>query len=137
MLPPMTKGYDENKNRVAELASFGKDLARRARSKCELCESAGVALAVHEVVPAEKVPSVERCAFLCAECAKQMSDPRRFENGEHWRCLAKTVWSEIPAVQVLALRGLRRMADSQAWAREAVQEIYVDAEVEVWADASE
>ncbi len=30
------------------LSSFGKDLARRARSKCELCESAGVPLSVFE-----------------------------------------------------------------------------------------
>ena len=133
----MAKGFEQNQNRVAELTSFGKDLARRSRSKCELCENGGVALEVFEVPPAEKFPRIERCAFLCECCVRQMADPRRFELGEQWRCLAQTVWSEIPAVQVLAVRGLRRLAESEAWARSALEEVFVDPEVEAWIDEGE
>ncbi len=134
MVAPMAKGFEENRNRVAELTSFGKDLARRARSKCELCETSGVPLQVFEVPPTEKFPRVERCAFLCESCSRQIDDERRFVADEQWRCVAQTVWSEIPAVQVLALRVLRRLQESQAWARETLEEVFVDPEVEAWAD---
>lgn len=133
----MAKGFEENRDRVAELTSFGKDLARRARSKCELCETGGVSLEVFEVPPTEKFPRVERCAFLCENCVRQMGDRRKFEIGEHWRCLAQTVWSEIPSVQVLAVRGLRRLADSESWARSTLEDIYLDPEVEAWVEEGE
>ena len=134
MVAPMGKGFEENRNRVAELASFGKDLARRARSKCELCETGGVPLQVFEVPPREKFPRVEHCAFLCESCSRQIEEERHFVADEQWRCVAKTVWSEIPAVQVLALRVLRRLQKSQAWAQDTLEEVFVDAEVEAWAD---
>ena len=35
MLRSMGKGYEENQARLALLQSFGKDLARRAKSTCE------------------------------------------------------------------------------------------------------
>ena len=133
----MAKGFEENRNRVAELTSFGKDLARRTRSKCELCENGGVSLEVFEVPPVEKFPRVERCAFLCENCVRQMEDRRRFEVGEQWRCLAQAVWSEIPSVQVLAVRGLRRLAESEAWARSSLEDVYLDPEVEAWVDEAE
>jgi protein PhnA len=133
----MAKGFQENQKRVAELGSFGKDLARRARSKCELCETGGLALKVFEVPPVEKFPRIERCAFLCENCALQMGETRRFVEGEHWRCLAQTVWSEVPALQVLAVRGLRRLAGSQAWARSALEDVYLDPEVEAWVEEGE
>ena len=133
----MAKGFEENRIRVAELTSFGKGLARRARSKCELCENGSVPLQVFEVPPVEKFPRVERCAFLCENCVRQMGDRRRFEIGEHWRCLAQTVWSEIPSVQVLAVRGLRRLADSEAWARSTLEDVFLDPDVEAWADEAE
>ena len=129
----MAKGYEINQARVGELASFGKDLARRAHSKCELCETAGVKLSAFEVPPVPALPEFDRCVFLCDRCREQTENSRRFEPGEHWRCLTQTVWSEVPAVQVLAVRLLRRQADTQAWARETLDGAFLDPEVEEWA----
>ena len=132
----MAKGYEVNQARVGALASFGKDLARRARSKCELCETSGVSLSTFEVPPVPAEPELERCLLLCDRCHEQAENPKRFEPGEHWRCLTQTMWSELPAVQVMAVRLLRKQADSQDWAREALEEIYLDPEVEEWASVT-
>ena len=129
----MAKGYQENKERMAALSFFGKDLARRARSKCELCESSGVSLSVCEVSPVPSgPPEIERCIFICDSCREQFLNPKKFEAGEKWRCLAQTVWTEEPAIQVAAVRLLKRQADSQAWAREALDGLFLEEEIEEW-----
>ena len=133
----MAKGFQENQERVARLAGLGKDLARRARSKCELCEAAGVSLKIYEVPPVPAEPDFDRCLMLCGDCHSAAENPRRFEPGERWRCLAQTIWSEVPAAQVMALRLLRRQAATQPWAREALEEAYVDPEIEAWAEKGE
>ncbi len=129
----MAKGYQENKERTATLSMFGKDLARRARSKCELCEASGVSLSVCEVPPVPSgMPEIERCVFICDSCREQFLNPKKFKPGEQWRCLAQTVWTEVPAIQVAAVRLLKRQADSQAWAREALDGLFLDEEIEEW-----
>lgn len=134
----MAKGYQANQERRGILTSFGKELARRSRSKCELCEAAGVALAVYEVPPEPSGdPEIERCVFICDNCSNQSENPKRFQPGEHWRCLAQTVWSETPAIQVLATRLLKRQEKSQAWAREALDGLFLDEELEEWVTKAE
>lgn len=129
----MAKGYDINQERVAALTSFGKELARRAKSRCELCGAAGVKLSIFEVPPVPKEPDVSRCLFLCDDCREQADSPKRFKGGEHWRFLTQALWSELPAAQVLAVRLLRRQADAQDWAREALEEAWLDPAIEEWA----
>ena len=48
----MAKGYDGNQARIEALSLLGKDLARRAKSKCELSGESGVPLKTYEVEPA-------------------------------------------------------------------------------------
>lgn len=126
----MAKGREEHEARVAALNAFGKDLARRAKSKCELCERAGERISIYEVPPVSREPEFERCLLLCGDCLEQASEPKRFRPGEHWRVLAGQAWSENPMVQVMAVRLLRRQAASQDWARSALGELYLDEDVE-------
>ncbi len=129
----MAKGLDKHRERMAALSFFGKDLARRCKSKCELCESAGVKLAPYEVEPVPTgEPVFENCIMICESCTEQVGEIKKFRAGEHWRCLAEVVWGEIPAVQVVAVRLLKRQADTQAWARETLEGLYLDEEVEEW-----
>lgn len=129
----MAKGYETNQERLAVLSSFGKDLARRAKSRCELCEASGVKLSIYEVPPVPREPDFGICAFLCENCLEQADHPKRFVAGESWRFLTQSLWSEVPAIQALSLRLLRRQADSQAWAREALEDAWVDPAIEEWA----
>lgn len=125
----MAKGKEVHQARQAALQSYGKDLARRARSKCELCERAGESLRIFEVPPVPKDPDFDRCLMLCADCADQSEDPRAFRPGPHWRFLAEQAWSGNPLVQVLAIRLLRRQSAREDWAREALDTLDPDDEL--------
>ncbi|MCF6310940.1 MAG: hypothetical protein L3J39_00670 [Verrucomicrobiales bacterium] len=128
----MSKGFETHQLRQQNLASLGKDLARRAKSKCELCEKGGVKLRTYEVPPLSTDPELGRCLLLCEHCFEQVSEPKRFKAGEQWRCLAQVLWSEEPAVQVVAARLLARQQSSQSWAAEALQQVWLAPEIEDW-----
>jgi protein PhnA len=44
------------------------------------------------------------------------------------------VWSEIPAVQVVAWRMLQELAKREDWAREALESVFLDPDVQEWAE---
>ncbi len=130
----MAKGFEKHKARQDALTRLGRTLARRASSSCELCGESGVPLAAFEVPPIPEEPDADRCAFSCEPCTRDMvseksPDPRR------WRLLEHTMWSDVPAVQVMAVRLLRRLARThEAWAHDALEELYLDPAVEEWVD---
>ena len=117
----MARGKQEHEARTAVLNSFGKELARRAKSKCELCERGGERLAIFEVPPVTREPDLGRCLLLCGDCLAA---------GEHWRFLAEQAWSGNLMVQVMAVRLLRRQGAAQHWAREALDGLFLDEEVD-------
>ena len=133
----MAKGREDHEARISHRSSFGKDLARRAKSRCELCNAAGEKLEVFEVPPEQAVPGIERCVLLCHSCIEQIVDMRKFEPGEQWRFLQQAAWSEIPAVQVLAVRLLKRQPAKEDWARESLEGLFLDEEIEDWVTEAE
>lgn len=53
----------------------------------------------------------------------------------HWKILERSMWSEIPAIQVLSWRMLNRLrADS--WAADLLEIFYLPEDHEAWAKAS-
>lgn len=116
---------------MAQLSALGKDLTRRSGAKCELCEASGQALRVYEVPPAADIPEISQCVFVCGTCAEQLENPKRMDP-DHWRCACQTIWSEVPAVQVVAARVLDRLGKTQMWAREALDDVYFEEDVEAW-----
>lgn len=128
----MGKGYDIHQSRIAALQSIGKNLARRAKSKCELTGAAGVKLLPYEVPPVSAEPDLERTLLVSEACHEVLDNPKLLA-GRQWNCLAEVVWSEMPAVQVLAWRMLSRLAQREDWAREVIEEVFLDPEVEAWA----
>ncbi len=131
----MGKGYDMHQARVSALQALGKDLARRAKSKCEITGAAGVPLRAYEVPPVSAEPELERILLLSEACHEVLESPKRLA-GREWQCLAEVVWSESPAVQVVAWRMLHRLAQREDWAREVLEELFLDPEVEAWAKAA-
>jgi protein PhnA len=53
----------------------------------------------------------------------------------HWRCLNESMWSEIPAVQVLSWRMLNRLK-SNGWASDLLDMLYLDDVTLAWAKAT-
>lgn len=131
----MGKGYDGNQVKKNRLNFLGKDLVRRSRAKCELCEADGVRLTAFEVAPESDAVTADQCLFLCDTCREQIDKPKRMV-ADHWRCLNNAIWSEIPVVQVMSARMLKRLA-KEHWAEELLEQAYFEEEVEQWIAAAE
>jgi protein PhnA len=129
----MGKSYDSHHARLTALALLGKDLARRAKSKCELTGAAGVPLAAYEVPPVAPEPDLERTLLLAEPCLTALAQPKTLA-GRSWQGpLAEMIWSERPALQVVAWRLLDRLARKEDWAREVLDSAALDPETEAWA----
>lgn len=127
----MAKGLEKHQERMAKVSALGKDLTRRSGAKCELCETAGESLRVYEVPPVEGDPELSKSVFVCGTCLEQLENPRRMDF-DHWRCASQSIWSEVPAVQVVAARVLDRIGKKEMWAREALEDVYLEEEIEEW-----
>lgn len=130
----MAKGYELHQARMMALQGMGKDLARRAKSKCEITGASGVPLWPYEVPPVGESPDIDRTLLVSENCHEMLDHPDRLA-GRGWQCLTEAVWSDMPAVQVVAWRMLRELAKREDWAREALQEVFLDPEIEAWAMA--
>nr|WP_246480198.1 phnA protein [Motiliproteus sediminis] len=113
---------------------FGKDLTRRSGACCELCEASGVGLSVYEVPPIPADPDFEHCIFICDTCRDQIDHPKR-RVGDHWRCLGKSIWSSVPAVQAISVKLLSQLQTD--WSAELLETLYLEPEVEAWVDQME
>ncbi|OGQ86027.1 MAG: PhnA protein [Deltaproteobacteria bacterium RIFOXYD12_FULL_56_24] len=111
--------------------SIEKTLQARSESKCELC-GATENLAVYEVPPKSN-GSADECVLLCATCRGQIEEPEKVEV-DHWRCLNESMWSQIPAVQVLAWWMLKRLS-AEGWAQDLLNMLYLDEATQAWAQA--
>jgi len=132
----MAKGHEVHQQRMMALQGIGKDLARRAKSKCELTGAAGVPLRPYEVPPVAAEPDLDRTLLVSEACHEVLEYPKRLA-GRGWQCLAEVVWSELPAVQVVAWRMLNELAKREDWAREVLDGVFLDEDVETWAKSAE
>lgn len=128
----MAKGYELHQARMMALQGMGKDLARRAKSRCEITGASGVSLRPYEVPPVPETPEFDRTLLVSEEVMEMIERPNRLE-GRRWQCLVDAVWSDQPAVQVVAWRLLSELAKREDWAREALEEVFLDPEIEEWA----
>jgi protein PhnA len=132
----MAKGFQKDRERKAALSALGHPLSRRARSRCELCETSGRPLTPVEVEPLPDAPEVDRALMLCDRCRDAARGGRLGEPGE-WRFLEGVVWSELPAVQVTAVRLLRRLSgEGVDWTRDTLDGLYLEEDVTIWIDAA-
>ena len=128
----MSTGYQGKFHRQNLLSRFAKDLVRRSRSKCELCGRGNVRLEVYELPPEGDEPFLDGCVFICEACHRQIIHPGKMVPS-YWRCLNHALWSEVPAVQVLSVRMLRRLvASGQHWAEELLEHVYIEPDLEEW-----
>ncbi len=111
--------------------SIEKMLIARSESKCELC-GAAESLSPYGVPP-DSDDSLDRSVLLCSVCRGQIEDPETMDV-HHWRCLNDSMWSQEPAVQVMAWRMLNRLS-AEDWARELLDMLYLDDATLAWAQA--
>ena len=125
----MAKGRDRHVARQAEVAGLGKDLSRRARSKCELCNQPGTLKPV-ELTPLPPEPSIDWAALLCPKCT-QLIEAKKIDVSADYQFLRESIWSEVAPVQILAVRLMKRLANAGTnWAQGSLDDLYLDPEIE-------
>lgn len=107
------------------------ELRARSGGVCELCRQA-------ENLSAYAIPPVtdgtaDASVLLCAVCRAQIEGKAEM-NPHHWHCLNDSMWSETPAVQVMAWRILTRLR-SETWASDLLDMLYLDEVTLAWAKA--
>ncbi|MBK1790293.1 hypothetical protein [Persicirhabdus sediminis] len=129
----MAKGYDIHQQRKMTLSKFGKDLVRRAKSKCELSQADHESLVIYEVEPVPAEPDISHCLMVSNEVVEQLTNIKQLD-ADKWRHLNELIWSEIPAVQVMAYRILSHISKNHVWAQQILDEAFLDEEIIEWGD---
>ena len=112
--------------------SIESTLQTRSESKCELCR-ATENLSVYEIPP-QANDSADQCVLICETCLQQIENPESVDVN-HWRCLNDSMWSQIPAVQVMAWRMLTRLSN-EGWPQDLLDMLFLDEETLAWAQSS-
>jgi protein PhnA len=98
---------------------------------CELCGSVdGLA-----PVPVSGAPADHDGDVLACQTCRAQHDETAELDATHWYCLREAIWSEVPAVQVVAWRMLQRMRE-QDWAASLLEQAYLAEDVLAWANAA-
>lgn len=112
--------------------SLEQELFQRSRSQCELCTS-NDDLNIYEVSDSPK--GVQNSILICATCREQIDDPEKTEPN-HWRSLNDSIWSPVPAIQVVAWRMLNRLK-AEGWPQDLMDMMYMEEKTKAWAEAGQ
>jgi protein PhnA len=112
--------------------SLENTLRARSHNQCELCKSENN-LTVYDVPPHPEQRE-EDSLLVCEKCNLQLGKKEELDS-KHWACLTDTMWSEVPAVQVVTWRMLNRLR-SESWAADAIDMMFLDEPTLAWAKAT-
>lgn len=112
--------------------SLESTLQARANNQCELCKATNN-LTVYEVPPNPEQRE-EDSILVCETCNAQLLKKAELD-AAHWSCLNESMWSEVPAVQVVTWRMLNRLRN-ESWAADAIDLMYFDEPTLAWAKAT-
>jgi protein PhnA len=112
--------------------SLNRDLQKRSGGCCELCTSDDILSPIIVAPKTEKIS--ENHIFICQACSSQIESPEK-TNANHWRCLNDSMWSQVPAVQVMAWRMLNRLK-GEGWPQDLLDMMYLDENTLEWAKAT-
>ena len=109
---------------------FETELKARSQSKCEL---SGTQNNLQSYKVSGGPESVDGYIYISETCINQIESDEQLDTNL-WRCLNESMWSEVPAVQVMAYRLLHRL-NNEAWAQDLLDIFYLDDETLAWAKA--
>lgn len=112
--------------------SLESELAERSGSKCELCGS--IKNLNPLTVEPQKNSDIHDHILVCDTCKDQINNSGN-EDVNHWRCLNDSMWSEVPAVQVMSWRMLTRLK-AEGWPQDLLDMLYLDDQTLEWAEAT-
>lgn len=107
-------------------------LTARSNNQCEICTSTN-GLKPYEVPPASD-GTIDDTILICEKCRLQLDKKEELDT-TRWDCLTTSMWSEVPAVQVVTWRLLNRLRN-ESWAAENLDMMYLSEEHLAWAKAT-
>ncbi len=107
-------------------------LINRNSGNCELCSAEGASNA-YTVAP-KSGESVDDQILVCDICLQALESDD-YSDVEHWRSLRESIWSEVPAVQVVSNRILQKLPE-EGWAVDTLSTVYMDDSTRDWALAT-
>jgi len=114
----MAKGLHKHQARLGAINLLGKDLARRARRACELCQERNDCRP-YDLEP-DRTPQLDQLILLCASCRDLLDRPGQTP-ADHMRFVANHCWSDLPPVQTAVKRLLKPL--NEDWAKEALDNL--------------
>jgi len=109
---------------------MNENLISRSNGKCELSGKAGE-LKVYQVAPSDRP---DNQILIHQSLYKQLNGEEPV-NAADWTFLSESMWSEIPAIQVLSWRLLNHFRQ-EGWASEALDILYLDEDTLDWAESA-
>lgn len=111
--------------------NFEKQLIARSGEVCELSGTAAD-LQVYQVQPSEG-NSADDFILITQNLKEQIEGGKELVPND-WRCLNDSMWSEVPAVKVVAYRMLNELKQ-EGWPNDLLEMIYLDDQELSWAKA--
>lgn len=109
-------------------------LKERSANQCEICGSTGD-LVIYTVEPGNSTVA-DQNILICADFESQISKKSDLVPSQ-WRVLGESMWSDVPAVQVVSWRMLNRLKNAgESWAGDLLDQMYLDDELLAWARAT-
>ena len=114
--------------------SLSQQLQSRSNQECELCDKTDSNLTPY-TVPPKTDDTADNQVVLCEGCYIQIQQGD-YSNTHHWHCLEGSIWSDVPAVQVLSYKVLNKLT-SESWAIDAIESVYLDETLVMWANGED
>lgn len=108
-------------------------LKQRSGNVCELSGDTE-SLMIYEVPPAQNT-GADGSILISEKCLNQIEKKEELDNNFWQNFLLTSMWSEVPAVQVVSWRMLNRFRN-ESWAADALDMMYLDDESLEWAKAT-
>lgn len=106
-----------------------RELKARSGGNCELCGSEEQVTGF--VVSPKSGSNLDEVAHVCSNCKDQLEGNSEI-NPNHWRCLNDSMWSEVPAVKVIAFRMLHQLK-GEGWPIDLIDMMYLEDDQLDWA----
>ncbi len=113
----MARGLDKHQEYVDALNLLGRQLARRAKSKCELSGEPGT-LEAFDLIGEPTEPALEH-VLLVSPAVRGHLEGKGLEDRDALRYLEEAVWNPERVVRDAAVRILEQV--DAPWAREAIE----------------
>lgn len=110
-----------------------QQLQERSNNQCELSGATGN-LVAYEVPPARNL-GADGFIYIDAKCLAQIEKKEEPDSAFWQNILPTSMWSEVPAVQVVSWRMLNRFRD-EGWAADNLDMMYLDDELLEYAKAT-